>query len=98
MQGAGRVRQGESPDKKRPWAYKSRRHTDAEGDGDGKRLKNGCAIDMKCSFCGSNFKPGTGKMFVKIDGTVYFFDKSKCEKNFLMGREAKKRKWSRGKK
>ena len=53
---------------------------------------------MKCSFCGSNFKPGTGKMFVKIDGTVYFFDKSKCEKNFLMGREANKRKWSRGKK
>jgi len=53
---------------------------------------------MKCSFCGSNFKSGTGKMFVKNDGTVYFFDKSKCEKNFFMGREAKKRKWSRAKK
>jgi large subunit ribosomal protein L24e len=53
---------------------------------------------MKCSFCGSNFKPGTGKMFVKNDGTIYLFDKSKCEKNFFMGRESKKRKWSRAKK
>jgi len=50
---------------------------------------------MKCSFCSAAIKHGTGKIFVKNDGTVYYFCSSKCEKNYLMGREAKKRKWSR---
>lgn len=50
---------------------------------------------MNCSFCGKNIVSGTGKMYVKIDGTVFYFDTSKCEKNFMMGRESKKRKWSR---
>jgi large subunit ribosomal protein L24e len=50
---------------------------------------------MKCSYCGKNIVAGTGKMFVKIDGTVFYFDTSKCEKSFMMGRESKKRKWSR---
>jgi large subunit ribosomal protein L24e len=53
---------------------------------------------MKCSFCGSNIKLGSGKMFVKNDGTIYYFDSSKCEKNFLMGRKSKKIKWTRDKK
>lgn len=52
---------------------------------------------MKCSFCGKDFRPGTGKMFVKNDGTVLYFTDSKCEKNYFLGREAKKRKWSRQK-
>jgi len=38
---------------------------------------------------------GSGKMFVKNDGTIVFYCSSKCEKNYLMGREPKKRKWSR---
>jgi large subunit ribosomal protein L24e len=50
---------------------------------------------MKCSFCSKDMQPGKGKMYVENDGTVLYFDGSKCEKNYLMGREAKKRKWSR---
>jgi len=53
---------------------------------------------MKCSFCSRTVKPGVGKMFVKTDGTVFYFCNSKCEKNYMLGRESKKRKWSRGKK
>jgi large subunit ribosomal protein L24e len=53
---------------------------------------------MKCSFCGNNLRPGSGKMLVKGDGTIYYFDSSKCEKNFLMGRKSKKIKWARSKK
>jgi len=53
---------------------------------------------MKCSYCGKSIVPGTGKMFVKGDGTIYYFDKSKCEKSYMMGRESKKRKWSRASK
>jgi large subunit ribosomal protein L24e len=32
---------------------------------------------------------------VKIYGTVFYFCSSKCEKNFNLGRESKKLKWSR---
>ncbi|ADP77250.1 LSU ribosomal protein L24E [Methanothermus fervidus DSM 2088] len=47
-----------------------------------------------CSFCGEKIKPGTGKMFVKRDGTIYFFCGSKCEKNMLkLGRKPRKVKW-----
>jgi large subunit ribosomal protein L24e len=53
---------------------------------------------MKCSFCKGNTVAGTGKMFVKNSGEVFYFCSSKCEKNFMLGREPKKTKWSRGKK
>ncbi len=36
-----------------------------------------------CSFCGNEIEPGTGKMFVRRDGTVFFFHSSKCERNLL---------------
>ncbi len=36
---------------------------------------------MKCTFCGKEIPVGTGKMFVKIDGTTYFFCNSKCDSN-----------------
>ncbi len=36
-----------------------------------------------CSYCGEEIEPGTGKMFVRKDGTVFFFDKSKCQKGLL---------------
>jgi ribosomal protein L24E len=32
-------------------------------------------------------------MFVKNDGTILYFDKSKCKKYYLIGRRAKKLKW-----
>ena len=53
---------------------------------------------MHCSFCGTNFKTGVGKMFVKNDGTIYYWDSSKCERNQMMGRSKAKLKWARSKK
>ena len=38
---------------------------------------------VKCSFCGNEINKGTGKMFVKVDGTIYYFCSGKCEKNML---------------
>jgi len=52
---------------------------------------------MKCSFCGSALNPGSGKMFVKNDGTIFYYCSSKCQKNMQMGRESKKIKWARKK-
>ena len=37
----------------------------------------------KCTFCGETLTTGTGKMYVKKDGKVLYFDKSKCQKNML---------------
>jgi large subunit ribosomal protein L24e len=37
----------------------------------------------RCSFCRKDIELGTGKMFVKKDGTVLHFCSSKCEKNRL---------------
>jgi len=50
---------------------------------------------MKCSFCDKTIKSGTGKMFVKNDGTIYYWCSMKCEKNFKMGRNPKKLKWAK---
>jgi len=49
----------------------------------------------KCSFCGNPIEPGTGKMFVRNDGSIYFFCSSKCECNTSLGRTASKIKWTR---
>ena len=49
----------------------------------------------KCSFCGNVLLRGTGLMFVKKDGAVYFFCSHKCEKNMLdMGRSPQAKKWA----
>ena len=37
----------------------------------------------KCTFCGENMAPGTGKMFVQKDAKVLYFCSMKCEKNML---------------
>ncbi|MGZ4847926.1 MAG: 50S ribosomal protein L24e [Halobacteriota archaeon] len=47
-----------------------------------------------CSFCGGAIELGTGKMFVKRDGTVYHFCSSKCEKNFRLGHLARRVAWT----
>ena len=47
----------------------------------------------KCSFCGGKV-PQTGKMFVKTDGKILFFDSSKCERSFKMKRDGVKTKWT----
>lgn len=50
----------------------------------------------KCSFCGEEIRPGTGKMVVAHSGTVSFFCSSKCEKNALkLNRSPRKAKWTR---
>lgn len=48
----------------------------------------------KCTFCGSAIELGTGTMFVKRDGTVHNFCSSKCEKNFGLGRLARRVAWT----
>lgn len=43
---------------------------------------------MKCTFCGKNIKKGTGKIYVKKDGKIFYFCSSKCEKNMIkLGRK-----------
>lgn len=36
-----------------------------------------------CSFCGNEIEPGTGKMYVKKDGTIYSFCTHKCYENMI---------------
>jgi len=36
-----------------------------------------------CSFCGNEIEPGTGKIYIKVDGTIYNFCKNKCHKNMI---------------
>lgn len=49
-----------------------------------------------CSFCGKEMEPGTGKMYVKKDGTVYLFCTNKCSKNMVdMGRVSRTVTWTR---
>ena len=49
--------------------------------------------ERTCDYTGEDIEPGTGKMFVKTDGTVLFFKNSKAEKNYLMGRESRDLEW-----
>ncbi|MEM3852537.1 MAG: 50S ribosomal protein L24e [Methanomassiliicoccales archaeon] len=36
-----------------------------------------------CNFCGNEIEPGTGRMYVRVDGSVFFFDRHKCYSNFV---------------
>jgi large subunit ribosomal protein L24e len=47
-----------------------------------------------CSFCGHQLEPGTGKMFVKKDGTIFYFCSSKCENNQKLGRVPRRVEWT----
>ncbi len=48
-----------------------------------------------CSFCGKEIEPGTGKMYVLRNGTVYYFCSSKCQKNMIeLHRIPRKVKWT----
>lgn len=49
-----------------------------------------------CTFCGNTIEPGTGKLYVAKDGTVYYFCKSKCQKNMLnLKRIPRRVRWSK---
>ncbi|MBD3210245.1 50S ribosomal protein L24e [Candidatus Micrarchaeota archaeon] len=50
---------------------------------------------VNCSFCDSPIMKGSGVMFVKKDGSVFYFCSSKCKKNSLgMKREGRRQKWT----
>jgi large subunit ribosomal protein L24e len=46
-----------------------------------------------CDYSGQEIEPGTGTMYVRNDGTVLWFADSKCEKNYLLGREPRDLEW-----
>ena len=46
-----------------------------------------------CDYTGEDIEPGTGKMFVKKDGTILWFKDSKAQKNYMMGRESRDLEW-----
>ncbi|MBI4363043.1 MAG: 50S ribosomal protein L24e [Euryarchaeota archaeon] len=48
-----------------------------------------------CSFCARRMEPGTGKLLVKRDGSLFYFCSSKCEKNHALGRTPRKVTWVR---
>ncbi len=47
-----------------------------------------------CTFCGSQLEPGTGKMYVKKDGSVMYFCSSKCQNNQKLGRVPRRVEWT----
>jgi large subunit ribosomal protein L24e len=47
--------------------------------------------ERKCSFCDKEIEPGSGKIYAKKDGTVYYFCSSKCEKNMMKLRRVPRR-------
>jgi len=47
-----------------------------------------------CSFCGIQLEPGTGKMYVKKDGSILFFCSSKCQNNQKLGRVPLRVEWT----
>lgn len=54
---------------------------------------------MKCTFCSNEIEQGTGKMFARNDGKIFYFCSSKCEKNMLkLGRKPANVKWAGWKK
>jgi large subunit ribosomal protein L24e len=48
-----------------------------------------------CSFCGEAIEPGTGKMYIKKDGTVFNFCSNKCKKNNInLERVSRRTRWT----
>lgn len=53
-------------------------------------------VKRQCTFCAGEVEPGTGTMFVKRDGSVFFFCSSSCRKQQLhLGRVGHRLKWTR---
>lgn len=49
----------------------------------------------RCTFCDTTLKQGTGKMYVKKDGKIFYFCTNKCEKNALkLKRKPLKTRWT----
>lgn len=53
-------------------------------------------VDMyTCTFCGDGLEPGTGKMFVRRDGSIYYFCSTKCQNNYKLGRAPRRVAWTK---
>jgi len=50
---------------------------------------------LTCTFCGGAMEPGTGKMFVKRDGTIFYFCSTKCQNNQKLGRVPRRVAWTK---
>lgn len=51
---------------------------------------------MKCGFCEKEIPKSTGLIYVKKDGTTFYFCSKKCEKNQLkLKRKKRKTKWTK---
>ena len=51
---------------------------------------------VKCTFCGEELERGTGVMYVKKDGKIFYFCSKKCEKNLLkLKRKSIVSKWTK---
>ena len=49
-----------------------------------------------CNFCGQPLEPGTGMMFIKKDGSVYYFDRQRCQTSLLYQHRLGRRfKWTK---
>ncbi|MCW4037431.1 MAG: 50S ribosomal protein L24e [Candidatus Bathyarchaeota archaeon] len=49
----------------------------------------------ECSFCGHTFPQGRGMMYVKNDGTIYWFCSSRCRKAMIIfKKDPRKLKWT----
>jgi len=47
-----------------------------------------------CTFCGEKIEPGTGKMYVRKDGSIFYFCSSKCQNNYRLGRVPRRVEWT----
>lgn len=52
----------------------------------------------KCTYCSTSVMQGRGKILMALNGKQIFLCSGKCEKNYNLGREAKKLGWIRKKK
>ena len=48
-----------------------------------------------CTFCGEPLEPGTGKMYVRKDGSIYYFCSPKCQNNYRLGRVSRRVVWTK---
>jgi len=54
---------------------------------------------VKCTFCKKEIEKGTGMMYVKNDGKIFYFCSRKCDKNLLkLKRKPAKIEWATKKK